>query len=359
MRDARRGVEQGPACGMRPPATREPADTIASNPRRITGGRPSLRERAAARPALRARGSLLPVDDHRVGLAGEPGTSLAVGVDLATEHRRSVEGEGPLAVGGDHDDASRVLRGGERVPDHAVGGLIVSIGSPVEVATKLNLLQELAEVPLLIAADMEHGPGQRLDGGVVLPSGLILGGGTRFPPIMALGATDSEDLAYEVGRITAIEGRAAGVHITFAPVVDVNNNPSNPIINTRSYGEDPALVARLGAAHIRGLQENGVFATANHFPGHGDTETDSHMQLPFLNISRSRADSVELVPFRAAVAAGVAGVMIANVAFPMLTHDSVPATISPMLTDTLLQAVTAIAGLVAIFGRVVAAERIG
>src|SRR5690606_14103425 len=163
------------------------------------------------------------------------------------------------------------------VQDQQVGGVVVSVGPPLEIAAKLNLLQELAEVPLLVAADVERGPAQRLVGGTVLPYGIETGGGTDFPPIMALGAIGDERLAYEVGRITALESRAVGIHMAYAPVMDVNNNPDNPIINTRSYGEDPEAVARLGVAHIRGLQENGVFATAKHFPGHGNTATDSHI----------------------------------------------------------------------------------
>ena len=219
------------------------------------------------------------------------------------------------------------------VQDLKVGGIVMSVGPPMEIAAKLNALQRLAQVPLLISADVERGPAQRLSNAVVLPYGTQTIGATEFPPIMAIGATRDERLAYEVGRITAREIRAVGIHMAYAPVVDVNSNPANPIINTRSYGEDPQLVAKLAAAHIRGLQENGVFATAKHFPGHGDTETDSHMQLPILNITRARADSVELLPFRAAVAAGVSGVMVAHVAFPGLTGDTLPATISPAIGD--------------------------
>ncbi|HEX7118086.1 MAG TPA: glycoside hydrolase family 3 N-terminal domain-containing protein [Longimicrobiales bacterium] len=223
------------------------------------------------------------------------------------------------------------------VEEQGVGGVIVSIGPPLEIAAKLNLLQEMADVPLLVAADVESGPGQRLTAGTVVPYGMELGGGTDFPPIMALGAAGDPSLAYEVGRITAIEARAVGIHMAFAPVVDVNNNPANPIINTRSYGEDPEAVARLGAAHIRGLQDHGLLATAKHFPGHGNTSTDSHIGLPVLSVDRARADSIELVPFRAAIDAGVAAVMVAHVAFPALSGDTVPATLSRALTTGLLK----------------------
>ncbi|HLU25409.1 MAG TPA: glycoside hydrolase family 3 N-terminal domain-containing protein [Longimicrobiales bacterium] len=246
-----------------------------------------------------------------------------------------------LAVDSDAHDRLR-----EWVQEYGVGGFVVSIGPPLEIAAKLNVLQRLADVPLLIAADMESGPGMRLRGGVVLPYGWDMGGGTRFPPLMALGAVGDERLAYEVGRITAIEARAVGVHMVYAPVVDVNNNPANPIINTRSYGEDPALVSRLAAAHIRGLQEHGLLATAKHFPGHGDTGVDSHIDLPVITVDKERADAVELVPYRAAIEAGVAAVMSAHIAFPALTGDSVPATLSPRLLTGLLREELGFRGLV-------------
>jgi beta-N-acetylhexosaminidase len=222
------------------------------------------------------------------------------------------------------------------VGEYGVGGVIITIGPPMEMAAKLNMMQTAARVPLLVSADMEHGPGQVLTGGVILPYGFENGGATKFPPLMALGAAGDEKLAYDLGRVTAIEGRAAGVHVAFAPVVDVNNNPANPIINTRSFGAQPSLVSRMASAHIRGLQDNGMLATAKHFPGHGDTGTDSHVALPFINVSRERADSVELPPYRAAIEAGVAGVMSAHIAFPAITGDSVPATLNgDMLTGLL------------------------
>ena len=232
------------------------------------------------------------------------------------------------------------------IVNYGVGGVIVSIGPPFELASKLNILQSLAKVPLLVTADMEHGPGQLLRTGTVLPYGLENGGGTRFPPLMGLGATGDERFAYELGRITAIEGRAAGVHMTFAPVVDVNNNPQNPIINTRSYSEDPALVSRLAAAHIRGIQEHGMLATAKHFPGHGDTGTDSHINLPFISVSKQRADSIELPPYRKAIEAGVAAVMTAHIAFPALTQDSIPATLNAKVLTGLLRDELKFAGLI-------------
>jgi beta-N-acetylhexosaminidase len=140
---------------------------------------------------------------------------------------------------------------------------------------------------------------------------------------MAVGATGDTALAYEQGRVTAIEGRALGIHIAYAPVLDVNNNPTNPVINTRSYGEDPKMVARLGAAFIRGVQEHGMVATGKHFPGHGDTGVNSHLALPVVPASRARLDTVELVPFRAAVRAGVPLVMVGHAVYPALDPDHI------------------------------------
>lgn len=223
------------------------------------------------------------------------------------------------------------------VETEGVGGIIATLGPPMEAAANFNALQEMSELPLLVTADMENGPGQLLNGGTVLPYGLDNGGGTRFPPAMALGATGDPELAWKLGRITALEARAVGVHMTFAPVVDVNNNPGNPIINTRSFGADATLVGRFAVAQIRGLQQNGLIATAKHFPGHGDTGTDSHIELPVIEVDRARADSVELAPYRDAIEAGVDAVMSAHIAFPALTGDTIPATLNPRLLTGLLR----------------------
>ncbi|HEY0672301.1 MAG TPA: glycoside hydrolase family 3 N-terminal domain-containing protein [Longimicrobiales bacterium] len=225
----------------------------------------------------------------------------------------------------------------EWIVKYGVGGVIVTIGPPLEMAAKLNSLQQLAALPLLVSADMEHGPGQTLNAGTIMPYGIDNGGATRFPPLMGLGATGDQRLAYEMGRITATEARAVGVHVTFAPVVDVNNNPENPIINTRSYGADPELVGRMASAHIRGLQDHGMAATAKHFPGHGDTGTDSHVSLPVISVGKGRADSVELPPYRAAIDQHVAGIMTAHIAFPALTGDTVPATLNGKILTGLLR----------------------
>ena len=211
--------------------------------------------------------------------------------------------------------------------DEGVGGFVVGIGpSPYDIAEKLNTLQRASRLPLLIAADFESGPGARIRESVA------------FPGNMALGATDRELDAYEVGRVIATEGRAVGIQFDFAPVVDVNNNPLNPIINVRSFGENPQRVAALASAYIRGLREHGMLSAAKHFPGHGDTGTDSHIALPVVTASRARLDSVELVPFRAAVREGTDAVMTAHLAVTGLGGEgSPPATLSPFVVDTLLR----------------------
>ena len=218
-----------------------------------------------------------------------------------------------------------------------VGGFIMSIGSPIETIAKLNAMQRLSGVPLLIGADYESGAGFRTRGGYFVPNGIYLGGATLFPRQMALGATGDTALAYEQGRITALEGRAVGVHIAFAPVLDVNNNPGNPVIGPRSFGEDPARVAAMGRALIRGLQQNGMLASAKHFPGHGDTDQNSHLATTTVTASRPRLDSVELVPFREAVRAGVAAVMTFHGVVPALDTSPVPATLSPVVMRGLLR----------------------
>src|SRR5881394_1848930 len=204
-----------------------------------------------------------------------------------------------------------------------IGGIIVSVGSPYDIATKLNVLQRRSKLPLLVSADLEWGAAMRVVGA------------TAFPYIMAAGATGDERDAYTYGRIAAREGRAVGIHVNFAPDADVNNNPLNPIINTRSFGEDPHAVARLVRAYVRGLQDNGMLATLKHFPGHGDTDADSHLGLPTIRADYARLDSVELVPFRAGIDAGAQVVMSAHIAFPAFTGDA-PATLSAaMLTGVL------------------------
>jgi beta-N-acetylhexosaminidase len=227
-----------------------------------------------------------------------------------------------------------------------LGGMIISVGSPTEIAAKLNALQSASPLPLLVGADLETGAAFRARGGYFLPNAIDLGGATNFPYEMGIGASRDSALAYAMGKVTALEGRALGIHMAFAPVVDVNNNPKNPVISLRSFGENPQLVAGLGAAFVRGIQENGMLATAKHFPGHGDTEQNSHLELARVDASRARIDSVELVPFRAAVNAGVRGVMTFHGVMPALDTTPIAATLNPRIMTDLLRGDLGFKGLV-------------
>ena len=226
------------------------------------------------------------------------------------------------------------------VVEDKIGGVSPSIGTPHAYVAKLNALQARAEIPLLVTADFENGgPGMRINGSYALPSMLPQGGGTTFPPTMAFGAIGDERFAYEYGRITAVEARASGVHLLFAPVLDVNNNADNPVIASRSFGADPELVARLGAAFIRGAKEGGAYTTGKHFPGHGDTSVDSHIGLPVILADRARLDSLELIPFDRAIQEGVDAIMTAHVALPnLLGAAGPPATLSSEILTGLLRA---------------------
>ena len=220
------------------------------------------------------------------------------------------------------------------VNDLHVGGFInITQGSPLGIvksqayptAVLTNQLQAKSKVPLLVGADFERGTAMRLDEG------------TSFPTAMALAAAGNPRDAYTMGKVTALEARAVGIHWVYAPDADVNNNPGNPIINTRSFGEDPARVAEFVKEFVRGVEENGALATAKHFPGHGDTASDSHIDLPVIQADRLRLERLELVPFRAAIAAGASSIMTGHLSVPALEPDpDTPATLSArILTDLL------------------------
>lgn len=224
------------------------------------------------------------------------------------------------------------------VQDDEVGGLVLSIGEPLSYAAKLNELQLLARTPILVASDMENGPGMRLSGIYALPSLLPQGGGTAFPPVMGLGATRSEDLAYALGEVLGREARAIGVHLVFGPVLDVNANPLNPIINTRSFGESPALVSGLASAYIKGARSAGLMTTGKHFPGHGDTDVDSHLDLPTIRAGRAHLDSIDFPPFRAAINSGIDAIMTAHIAeVGVEGADAPPATLSHLFMSDVLR----------------------
>jgi len=231
---------------------------------------------------------------------------------------------------------SDVLRRLEHlIVERKIGGLILFGGQVYETAYLTNAVQKMARIPLLIASDFERGAGNQIQGA------------TEFPPLMALGATSSEEQAYLMGKITAVEGRALGIHMTYAPVVDVNINPANPIINTRSFGEDPQDVSRLAIAFIKGCQENGLIATAKHFPGHGDADLDSHSVLPTIKGDRNRLEKVELYPFKKAIEAGVQAIMTAHLQLPALdSTPNLPATLSPLILSGLLREELGFKGLI-------------
>jgi beta-N-acetylhexosaminidase len=206
-------------------------------------------------------------------------------------------------------EAFKALR--HQIEDNHVGGIILFRGPVYESVMLVNRMQTLARYPLLISADLEAGAGMRFDDTI------------NFPWNMAVGATDNPDYARRQGALTAQEARSLGVQQIYAPVADVNNNAANPVINVRSYGEDPAAVGRFVAAFVEGAQSNGVIATAKHFPGHGDTATDSHRGLPQIDVSRERLNTIELVPFRAAVNSGVGSIMTGHIAMPQIDATAV------------------------------------
>ncbi len=224
-------------------------------------------------------------------------------------------------------DVRRLIR------DYRAGSVVLfarNVDTPEQVAELVRELQEIArdaghDLPLLVAVDQEGGRVARLRAPW-----------TEWPPLRALGRIGSEAHARRMGESLAAELTACGIRCDFAPVVDVDTNPKNPIIGDRSFGDDPELVGRLGAAMIGGLQDGGVAACAKHFPGHGDTDLDSHLALPAVDHSPSRLEDVELRPFRRAIEAGVASIMTAHVLVREL-DDRLPATLSPLLIDRLLR----------------------
>jgi beta-N-acetylhexosaminidase len=231
-----------------------------------------------------------------------------------------------LGVGGIH-----VFGGSEPVPaellnpNYPTGGSVSRRGNPLAAATMINRLQQAAAIPLLTTADFEGG------------AGYILDGATRLPRAMAIAATRDTGLAFKAGQVAASEARAVGVTVDYYPVFDVNNNPRNPIINIRSFGEDVGLVTEMGLAYMRGIQAGGALATAKHFPGHGDTDVDTHIGLAKIDYPRERLDRVELAPFRAAAGAGIDAFMSAHIILPALDPTpGLPSTLSrPVLTGLL------------------------
>ncbi|WP_345126179.1 glycoside hydrolase family 3 N-terminal domain-containing protein [Hymenobacter antarcticus] len=210
------------------------------------------------------------------------------------------------------------------IQQYGIGGLIFFQGGPGRQARLLNRYQSQARVPMLVAMDGEWGAGMRLDSVV------------KFPYQMSLGGAADTMLLYDMGREVARQFKRLGMHVNFAPVVDVNNNPANPVIGFRSWGENPAAVARDGRQYMNGMQDAGILAVAKHFPGHGDVDADSHLALPTVRVDRRRLDSLELPPFRSLMAGGLGGVMVAHLNVPALDTVLGPSTLSrPIITGVL------------------------
>ena len=209
------------------------------------------------------------------------------------------------------------------IKNKKIGGLITYTGSIHGTFYNLKEFQKISNIPLFIAADYERGIGQFIDG-------------TLFPSNMAIAATNNPENAFKQGEITAIESKAVGVNMVFAPVLDINNNPSNPIINFRSYGDNPDIVSKFSLPYIKGLQSENVIACGKHFPGHGDTDTDSHTSLPIINKSSDDLFNQELLPFKMACSDGIKSIMVAHVLFPELDKNN-PATFSKKITKGILR----------------------
>ncbi|HEY9857244.1 MAG TPA: glycoside hydrolase family 3 protein, partial [Stenomitos sp.] len=241
----------------------------------------------------------------------------------------------PTLFGGDRQgipyDAAAI---GLDLARYGWGGYILFHGTRDEVASRLSALRAIARIPLLVAADLEHGAGQQV-------SGLHV-----FPTAMAFGAASEPEHAYELGAWTAREAQSVGINWVLAPVADVTNNPLNPIINIRSFGGDPLRVAAMVEAFVLGCQSQGALACAKHFPGHGDTETDSHSRLGQIRADRNRLEAVEWPPFQAAIAAGAASLMTAHLAVPALEAPDRPATLSRRIMTGVLRAEMGFDGLI-------------
>jgi beta-N-acetylhexosaminidase len=221
------------------------------------------------------------------------------------------------------------------VRDYKIGGLVFFKGTPYRQAQLTNYYQSVATTPLLIAMDAEWGLAMRLDSTI------------RYPRQMMLGAIEDDRLIFDMGSQIAKQMKRLGVHINFAPVIDINNNPVNHVINSRSFGEDIITVTRKSLFYMIGMENNGIIAVAKHFPGHGDTDIDSHEELPVMNQTRERLDSLELFPFRELIFNGLSGIMTAHLSFPALdSHEMIPASLSEYIVDSLLKKEMGFKGLI-------------
>lgn len=213
----------------------------------------------------------------------------------------------------------------ELISKEKVGGVIIMNSSLTPGARMINYLQSLSGVPLLVTLDGEWGAAMRFDSVIA------------FPRQMQMASMDNESLVFKVGAAIGEQTKRLGMTVNYAPTIDVNNNPSNPVINTRAFGENKEIVARYGIAYLRGMQSSGVAGSAKHFPGHGDTDTDSHLSLPILPFSRQRLDSLELYPFRKIIEAGTDMVMVGHLDVPSLENSGRPSSISQKIVNDLLR----------------------
>lgn len=238
----------------------------------------------------------------------------------------------PVVFGNDTEANRKRIQG--FVKNQHVGGLLFSKSTPLEQAKLTNAAQKSAKIPLMISLDGEWGLSMRLSNT------------TRFPRNMMLGAIQNDSLLYYYGLEVARQCRLMGIHVNFAPDLDVNSNPSNPVIGNRSFGEDPEQVARQGIMYSKGLEAGGVMAVAKHFPGHGDTSTDSHKVLPLISHSKERLDTIELKPFREYINAGLSGMMVAHLNIPVLDNNNQPSSLSEAIATDLLQNELGFSGLI-------------
>ncbi|MFT4680960.1 MAG: beta-N-acetylhexosaminidase, partial [Flavobacteriales bacterium] len=223
-------------------------------------------------------------------------------------------------------DSAHIKQLQNLVEEQKIGGLIYFQGGPVRQATMCNYLQAKSDLPMLIAMDAEWGLGMRLDSTI------------SYPRQMTLGAIINDELIYDMGAEVARQMTRMGMHINFAPVVDVNSNAANPVIGTRSFGENKNLVTRKGLAYMKGMQDNRVLACAKHFPGHGDTDSDSHKTLPIINHDYARIDSLELFPFKGLIKEGIGSMMVAHLYIPSLDDTpNLASTLSPKIVNGLLR----------------------
>lgn len=241
----------------------------------------------------------------------------------------------PAIAGIGHDESSPVFQWAAKlIRDCSVGGFVLFRTTATDAARLTAALQKLSRIPLFFAADLESGPGIHLAGAAIFPSN------------MAIAKTGKPSIAREAARLTALAARKAGINFLFAPVADVNSNPLNPIICTRAYGETPEIVSAFAAEFVHGCQDSGCIATAKHFPGHGDTEADSHTDLPVIKKSRAQLAATELPPFAAAITAGVRAIMTGHLAVPALDPSGAPATMSRNIVTDLLRREMGFDGLV-------------